>query len=85
MTMPTNWTANAACKDLPLDLFFGDEHTQRHTAQTVCLPCPVLHHCHQHHLHTRHGLHAAQTEEQRRRRKPQTRPTIPPPDRQTQT
>lgn len=55
MATDTAWMADAACKDMDVDLFFGDADMEKHGgynaqtayAQSVCRNCPVRRRCEQ--------------------------------------
>jgi WhiB family redox-sensing transcriptional regulator len=71
------WEERAACKDTPLELWFGDEHpfgikksrTKQQTAQAkaICASCPVLSECRSWALETQipYGIVGMMTEAER--------------------
>lgn len=70
--MPTrnlDWKADAACRDLDLDLFFPDSESDSGPALAVCAECPVREACLDFALRTRQndGVWGGHTETERRR------------------
>ena len=70
--MPTrnlDWTADAACRDLDVDLFFPDSESDSGRALEICAVCPVREACLDFALRTRQhdGVWGGATETERKR------------------
>ena len=70
--MPTrnlDWKADAACRDLDVDLFFPDAESESGPALEVCAGCPVREACLDFALRTRQhdGVWGGATETERKR------------------
>lgn len=70
--MPTrnlDWKADAACRDLDIDLFFPDTESDSAPAVAVCAGCPVREACLDFALRTRQndGVWGGHTESERKR------------------
>ncbi len=70
--MPTrnlDWKADAACRDLDVDLFFPDSESDSAPALAVCAECPVRDACLDFALRSRQldGVWGGHTESERRR------------------
>ncbi len=70
--MPTrnlDWKADAACRDLDVDLFFPDSESDSGPALAVCADCPVRDACLDFALRSRQldGIWGGHSESERRR------------------
>ena len=70
--MPTrnlDWKADAACRDLDIDLFFPDSESDSAPALAVCAVCPVREECLDFAIRTRQhdGVWGGHTETERKR------------------
>lgn len=68
-TRNLEWKADAACRDLDLDLFFPDSEADSAPALAVCAVCPVRQACLDFALRTRQndGVWGGHTETERKR------------------
>ena len=68
-TRNLDWKADAACRDLDLDLFFPDSEADSAPALAVCAVCPVRQACLDFALRTRQkdGVWGGHTETERKR------------------
>ena len=68
-TRNLDWKADAACRDLDLDLFFPDSEADSAPALAVCAVCPVREACLDFALRTRQndGVWGGHTETERKR------------------
>lgn len=68
-TRNLDWKADAACRDLDLDLFFPDAEADSAPALAVCAVCPVRQACLDFALRTRQndGVWGGHTETERKR------------------
>lgn len=80
------WKADAACRGMPVSVFFIDKHagTSAQTAVDVCKTCPVIDECRSFVLSLdndmgKHGIWAGLTPKQRRGLKRPYRPRLRPP------
>lgn len=68
-TRNLDWKADAACRDLDLELFFPDTEADSAPALAVCAICPVRQECLDFALRTRQndGVWGGHTETERKR------------------
>lgn len=68
MTRPPRWQDSAACRDLPISLFFaewGDPHWDPRPGLAVCKRCPVKTECLDAHGDETHGIFGGTIPEER--------------------
>jgi len=69
MARDLSWKAEAACKDLDVDIFFPVSESDSARAKVVCATCPVRQECLDYAIVTRQedGVWGGLTESERRR------------------
>lgn len=52
---PTDWFDDAACRDVPTDVFFPVSESQSDAAKAICAACPAREECLEYALEVRPG------------------------------
>jgi WhiB family transcriptional regulator, redox-sensing transcriptional regulator len=67
--LPGDWRADAACREMDLDVFFAVDEVRQREAIAVCETCPVRSECLEHAIVTReqYGVWGGVREQDRKR------------------
>lgn len=68
-TSAADWRADAACRDVDLELFFASDESSQQEAMAICEACPVRTPCLEHAIQQRepYGIWGGTREHERRR------------------